>query len=933
MKKLLLLTGFILVFIVSFSQKKWYQQKNTDFGVNTKVDGSPGTGPKDQVAFIDFDNDGLKDIIAPSFYDKVGSPDMFSLRFYKNKGNGKFAEVTNSIINPDIKSGRFLIGNGSSASVFDFNKDGKMDIIFPSGWENQNYSNNDAIFGIVKMRDYYYNNDPKTDVELRANEGFATPSFFYQTNGTFKKGYDLFDVKTYGVDGDAQHADLNNDGFEDLLIYQTGYITDGTTNIKDWLGGVTIWMNDGGKGFKFNHLKLADSINKFTFGFYDEGKMGVSDLNGDGFNDIIIYGIKAPYKARDDIRISARDSALWSENFRIEDKSRPKTFETRVYLSSKGVFSGSNYYVIPNLRALFPQGVDLNGDGKNDILAIWKNYRAGGQNGVYTDSLTNKNGINNQYYVYVNKGNNEFEDQTSKYFPSDNTKFGRLGRGDFSYTDIDGDGFKDFAPFSYGDDTLRDVYKTFAIDTAGSHASIFFKNINNQYFKKTIIDSIPKVLGWRNFPILKNVDSMYAQFYSKYYTSSELPKKAEYLLDENYFLNKLYFEDLNNDGKKEIIGLDGFNNRMTSFLYEKYGYRDSLSIQVAFSTLSQCETPQLSKSIIPICGTDTAKNVTVKILNFNKGDSVYWNYNGNVIKNTSDSVIVKEIGWLSVIKKDTAGCVSFSSDSVYIRKSPKPNIPRVYYNGPSNINPNSFCYGTTVVITADAPDTLVLGKIKWIKNGVFVNNSNSGGVSLLPEGRKITTPGKLSVDSSANIYTTFYSADGCESDTSNKFIVTSYFAPAPSISRNEFGALISTSNLGNIWYKDGSILVDSTQNNIKPSSSGSYTVKTIIDYCKSLLSNPYYYLITDIINLSTSEFIKLAPNPFIGQLNFDFKINNYQKLNIEIFEITTGNRILNLQNQLAGQTLDLNALSSGTYIIKVFSLDNKINYQFKMIKM
>jgi hypothetical protein len=127
-------------------------------------------------------------------------------------------------------------------------------------------------------------------------------------------------------------------------------------------------------------------------------------------------------------------------------------------------------------------------------------------------------------------------------------------------------------------------------------------------------------------------------------------------------------------------------------------------------------------------------------------------------------------------------------------------------------------------------------------------------------------------------------------------------------------------------------LIDSTQNSIKPSTSGSYAIKTIIDNCKSLLSNPYYYLITDIINLSINEFIKLAPNPFMGQLNFDFKINNYQKLNIEIFELTTGKRVLNLQNQLPGQTLDLNALSSGTYIIKVFSLDNKINYQFKMVK-
>lgn len=46
---------------------------------------------------------------------------------------------------------------------------------------------------------------------------------------------------------------------------------------------------------------------------------------------------------------------------------------------------------------MFTQGVDLNSDGKTDILAIWKNNRAGGYNGVYIDSISNKNGINNQY--------------------------------------------------------------------------------------------------------------------------------------------------------------------------------------------------------------------------------------------------------------------------------------------------------------------------------------------------------------------------------------------------------------------------------------------------------------------------------------------------------------------------------------------------------
>ena len=70
-------------------------------------------------------------------------------------------------------------------------------------------------------------------------------------------------------------------------------------------------------------------------------------------------------------------------------------------------------------------------------------------------------------------------------------------------------------PTNSGDDTLRDMYGTFAIDTAGSHATVYYKNFANQSFKKTIIDSFPRVLNWKNYPILKNIDSMYSQFYGQ----------------------------------------------------------------------------------------------------------------------------------------------------------------------------------------------------------------------------------------------------------------------------------------------------------------------------------------------------------------------------------------------------------------------------------
>ena len=176
---------------------------------------------------------------------------------------------------------------------------------------------------------------------------------------------------------------------------------------------------------------------------------------------------------------------------------------------------------------------------------------------------------------------------------------------------------------------------------------------------------------------------------------------------------------------------------------------------------------------------------------------------------------------------------------------------------------------------------------------------------------------------------------GC-SKFSDSVLFKSYSLPTtPTISRDTSNSLSSSASIGNVWYKDGAATKDTTQK-IKlsdQSNVGSYTVKTTQNGCVSALSSPYYFLVTDVINLSANEFIKLAPNPFINQLNFDFVVKGYQRLNIEVYDIATGTRVASRQNLTAGMPITLGQLSAGTYIIKVSSNDNKIVQQFKMVKL
>lgn len=197
---------------------------------------------------------------------------------------------------------------------------------------------------------------------------------------------------------------------------------------------------------------------------------------------------------------------------------------------------------------------------------------------------------------------------------------------------------------------------------------------------------------------------------------------------------------------------------------------------------------------------------------------------------------------------------------------------------------------------------------------------------------KTTNIDQLSFKNADTLYVKKIDGNGCIK-SSDQVIIKKFSLPStPTISRDTANNLVSSAAVRNTWFKDGTLITDTTQK-IKPSGAGSFTVKTSEKGCASLASSAYYYLVTDIINLSADEFIKLAPNPFQGQLNFDFNIKAYQKLNIDVFELTTGTKRASQQNVLPGSILSFGFLAPGTYIIKVSSSDQKLSHQFKMIKL
>ena len=188
-----------------------------------------------------------------------------------------------------------------------------------------------------------------------------------------------------------------------------------------------------------------------------------------------------------------------------------------------------------------------------------------------------------------------------------------------------------------------------------------------------------------------------------------------------------------------------------------------------------------------------------------------------------------------------------------------------------------------------------------------------------------------------NIGTTSYyvsqvaTTTSCESERAKIEVLTKPVPSAPTLSRDAENYLVSNAPSGNIWYKEGVVIPDTTQK-IKPTTPGNYSLKITENGCTSS-SVTYYFLVTDIFNLSANEFIQLAPNPFVNQLNLDFSVLGYQKLNMEVFSFATGMKILSKEGLYAGAPVYLNQLIPGTYVIKISSADNKISHQFKMVKL
>jgi len=229
----------------------------------------------------------------------------------------------------------------------------------------------------------------------------------------------------------------------------------------------------------------------------------------------------------------------------------------------------------------------------------------------------------------------------------------------------------------------------------------------------------------------------------------------------------------------------------------------------------------------------------------------------------------------------------------------------------------SICPGDTTTIKANSSPFYT-----WYKNDSVFKAKDT---SLIKLTQKDTGVYKIAYTDGLGHY-----------DSSRQIIITkSPFQkpPTPTIVRDSAGNLTSNYATGNQWYKDGVAIAGATDVKYKPLVNASYTVTTVQNGCASLKGYSYYYLVTDIINLEDNHFIKVMPNPYVSNLYLNFFLIKYNTLNADIFDFSTGRMVTNRKNLSSGTNLDVATLSSGIYLVRVYSTDFKMTYTFKIVKL
>lgn len=247
-------------------------------------------------------------------------------------------------------------------------------------------------------------------------------------------------------------------------------------------------------------------------------------------------------------------------------------------------------------------------------------------------------------------------------------------------------------------------------------------------------------------------------------------------------------------------------------------------------------------------------------------------------------IVVDKPDVYSLLITDINGCTS-SSTTIVVDNRPSVDLG-------SSLTICQFSLPPT--LNAQTPGAIHM----WSVNGVPNGNANA-----------IQAVNTSQVGSFEYLVRVTNALNGCFSQA--KATINILQTPSkPSITLKSFNTLHSSNSLGNLWYKNGNLLSGAIEQDLIVNESGVYSVQTILNECKSALSDNFEFSITGSEDLNSSG-IRVFPNPFIEFLWIESDLN--ENLQVTILDMM-GRKIITTQSK-PNQAIEVNELPSGLYLI------------------
>ena len=204
------------------------QRSGLFLSVDTAVFNADALCEDVDAVFFDANGDRYPDLYVANGGNQYATGNYLQDRLYLNDGNGHFSKSTNSL--------PVILQNKSTVSVADFDKDGDLDIFV-------GVLANALAFG-VPQTSYLLLNDGKGNFSL--------------------VGQNIISLTDIGIVTSSAFADINNDGWQDLIV------------AGEWMP-LTIFINEKNK---FKKTTIPNSTGLWQTIFVD-------DANGDGQLDLL----------------------------------------------------------------------------------------------------------------------------------------------------------------------------------------------------------------------------------------------------------------------------------------------------------------------------------------------------------------------------------------------------------------------------------------------------------------------------------------------------------------------------------------------------------------------------------------------------------------------------------------------------------------------